>query len=563
VKQAEDGILYWTINGEWLLNNNGEKIRATGNDGQNGITPMFKIEDNCWWISYNNGTSWDLLGKAVGDNGKDGTTPIIGVKQAEDGIWYWTINGEWMLNANGEKIRAIGNDGQNGVTPRLKIEDNCWWISYNNGTSWDLLGKAVDDNGKDGEDGKDGDSFFSRIDISNNDYVVFYLLDGNSITVPRYKERSLIFTLGNEYNLTPNYPTNAEQNPWWFGESIKHKGFGSVCTGRNNELWLVTRVGNSHGTGGGNLYWSVSYDEGNTWQGPTKLTIDEAADGSEDLRDATIYYDVLSDRYYLIYSHQYGIEKDSKGRYTDYSKISSDFKVFVGYEPFETMYDISPGKALGDDSPFDCERGQNFSRLVRVGEWLYLPFYGVNWQDKENKIKGQAATALFRLVVNDHDPLSATYYAYEWKKVKVWEPDGDNETAFYVTYKDNGTQRFNMISRRGATGDGYYYYSDDGGKNWSEKKALGFLIAGGPTIYNFASGWLLMSREQSLSNRSNVLLRYSRDGIDWESPIMISDGPSGYCSFATLKSGKNVICYSKESANIGIQAIRELKVSEK
>ena len=36
VKQDSDGIYYWTLDGEWLYDVNGNKIRAIGTDGENG-----------------------------------------------------------------------------------------------------------------------------------------------------------------------------------------------------------------------------------------------------------------------------------------------------------------------------------------------------------------------------------------------------------------------------------------------------------------------------------------------------------------------------------------------
>lgn len=78
VKQDTDGIWYWTLNGEWLLDGNGQKVKAVGKDGQNGaigtdgITPQLKIEDGYWYISYDNGETWTQLGKATGEDGKDG-----------------------------------------------------------------------------------------------------------------------------------------------------------------------------------------------------------------------------------------------------------------------------------------------------------------------------------------------------------------------------------------------------------------------------------------------------------------------------------------------------------
>lgn len=47
-----DGVYYWTLDGEWLLDDEGNKMRVTGEDGKDG---------------------------------EDGVTPVIGVAQDEDG----------------------------------------------------------------------------------------------------------------------------------------------------------------------------------------------------------------------------------------------------------------------------------------------------------------------------------------------------------------------------------------------------------------------------------------------------------------------------------------------
>ena len=60
-----DGVYYWTINGEFLLQN-GEKVPVTGKDGQDGengkdgqdgATPQFKIENGKWYCSFD-GETW-------------------------------------------------------------------------------------------------------------------------------------------------------------------------------------------------------------------------------------------------------------------------------------------------------------------------------------------------------------------------------------------------------------------------------------------------------------------------------------------------------------------------
>ena len=107
VKKDSDGIYYWTVNGEWLLVD-GEKVRASAEDGNNGengtdgvdgkdgVTPQFKIEEGYWYISYDNGVSWEMLGKAVGDNGLNGENgdSLIKYITIEDGYVKFVLNDE-------------------------------------------------------------------------------------------------------------------------------------------------------------------------------------------------------------------------------------------------------------------------------------------------------------------------------------------------------------------------------------------------------------------------------------------------------------------------------------
>lgn len=150
VKQDTDGIYYWTLDGDWLLDDVGNKIKAQGTDGKDGV----------------DGTD----GKD-GENGKDG------------------IN---------------GTDGKDGITPQLKIENDYWYISYDNGVTWTQLGKATGEdgqngvngtNGTNGVDGIDGDSFFQGVDTSNDDYVIFTLADGTELVLPRHKTLSISFDI--------------------------------------------------------------------------------------------------------------------------------------------------------------------------------------------------------------------------------------------------------------------------------------------------------------------------------------------------------------------------------
>ena len=78
VKQDKsDGQWYWTVDGEWLRDSDGDKVRASAEDGEDGapgqpgVTPTLKIVDGYWYVSYDGGKTWEeeTLGRATGDKG--------------------------------------------------------------------------------------------------------------------------------------------------------------------------------------------------------------------------------------------------------------------------------------------------------------------------------------------------------------------------------------------------------------------------------------------------------------------------------------------------------------
>lgn len=96
VKQGTDGIYYWTWDGEWLLDDAGNKIKAQGVDGKDGITPQLKIEDDYWYVSYDNGSSWIQLGKVTGEDGKDGANGksfFQDVTQDDNNVYFTLSDG--------------------------------------------------------------------------------------------------------------------------------------------------------------------------------------------------------------------------------------------------------------------------------------------------------------------------------------------------------------------------------------------------------------------------------------------------------------------------------------
>lgn len=86
VKQDSDGIYYWTLNGDFILDN-GKKLPVSG------ATPEFKIENSHWWVSYDNGATWTDCGQAQTDQNL-----FKSVTTSEDGkLVYLTLSDGTVL----------------------------------------------------------------------------------------------------------------------------------------------------------------------------------------------------------------------------------------------------------------------------------------------------------------------------------------------------------------------------------------------------------------------------------------------------------------------------------
>lgn len=163
VKQDTDGVYYWTLNGDWLTDDSGNKIQAEGRDGADGKPG----ED--------------------GNDGQDG-------KPGEDG-------NDGQDGQDGKP----GEDGKDGITPQLKIEDGYWYVSYNDGASWTQLGKATGDKGEPGEPGQAG-GIFKDVE-ETDDSVIFTLNDDSTITIPKAtasETLDIVFGNTDSINVLPN-----------------------------------------------------------------------------------------------------------------------------------------------------------------------------------------------------------------------------------------------------------------------------------------------------------------------------------------------------------------------
>ena len=117
VKKHTDGVYYWTIDGEWLKDEDGNMISVTKSDG---ITPQLKIETGYWYVSYDGGATWTMLGPAVGDDGNKGDKGDQGDKGEQGDAMFQSVTEDadyvYFKLADGTTIKVAKNIGA-GETP--------------------------------------------------------------------------------------------------------------------------------------------------------------------------------------------------------------------------------------------------------------------------------------------------------------------------------------------------------------------------------------------------------------------------------------------------------------
>lgn len=118
VKLDSDGKYYWTLDGEFITEG-GKKMPVTGDDG---VTPVFKIENDTWYVSYDKEATWKECGPATG---AAGDSFFSKVSTSEDGRWvYLTLaDGETVLTLEMYKEFGIAFEAVAGlVTPGATAE---------------------------------------------------------------------------------------------------------------------------------------------------------------------------------------------------------------------------------------------------------------------------------------------------------------------------------------------------------------------------------------------------------------------------------------------------------
>ena len=253
VKKDTDGVYYWTLNGEFIVVDGG-KIQAEGKDGTNGTTPQFKIENDYWFVSYNNGANWTQLGKATGEDGIGGDSMFSGVdyETSTDYVIFTLSNGTqiklptWSAfealqrlcnetNTNLSALQTIVTALQNNdyITSVDPLTENGKVVGYT--IKFAKSNPIVIYNGKDGADGNTPVIGVKK----DTDGIYYWTLDGEFIVVD--------------------------------GQKIKAQGTDGN-NGADGSDGVTPKLEIREG------YWWISYDNGTNWTQLGKATGEDGKD---------------------------------------------------------------------------------------------------------------------------------------------------------------------------------------------------------------------------------------------------------------------------------------------
>ena len=127
VAKDEDGLYYWTLDGEWLLDNAGNKVKAEGTDG---LTPRLKVEGGYWYVSYDNGATWVEAGAATTEGSGDNLFKEVSY---DDEYVYLTLADGTVLVLPLTKVETpeepVTGNGGNAVDLGLSVK----WADRNVG----------------------------------------------------------------------------------------------------------------------------------------------------------------------------------------------------------------------------------------------------------------------------------------------------------------------------------------------------------------------------------------------------------------------------------------------
>jgi len=217
VEMGEDGNYYWTLDGELILDSNGNPIRVSSSrkDGETieddtNMTPQFTIRNGYWFISYDYGNTWIQLGLATGRDGRDGedgVENIITIDQtSEDYVSFVLKNGTTLSIPYYKEIRIsfdmedfeapIAGRETISVSYKLSASDSGTYVSVSSDGFYSAVSKQTSE--------LEGYILITcpRAFVDGYVNVIVYSRSGVSdLKVIRFYEKSMTFSNGLEFDV--------------------------------------------------------------------------------------------------------------------------------------------------------------------------------------------------------------------------------------------------------------------------------------------------------------------------------------------------------------------------
>lgn len=207
IKQDSDGIYYWTKDGQWLTDQQGQKIKANGIDGENGkdaIAPKLKIENGHWLLSTDEGKSWIDIGQATGNDGKDGKDGdsfFQNVTQDDEKVTLILANGTTIYIPKYKELTITFNKtGEIVVMPGSSQTINYTITGATSKTIVKALGQGGWTAKVKATNTTSGSITITAPDPMTDDEILVLIYDGENTTIMSY-----IYCVQGVINITNNY----------------------------------------------------------------------------------------------------------------------------------------------------------------------------------------------------------------------------------------------------------------------------------------------------------------------------------------------------------------------
>lgn len=416
--KEDNGIYYWTLNGDFLVDDNGNRLRVTGEQGEQG------------------------------EQGTSAPTPMLKPGSA--------------LKADGITQDVDGN----AIT-----EDAAIYLSINGTDAWTKVS---------GDKGDQGDAIFKKGGITtNDDYVMLTLADGTStISLPRYKvftigtdtgNKNDVLRIGSVTEIPLSLPVGFKESDYTavMAQIISDQGTGSaIVTRAATTPWSVTVKKPTFNAG------TCNNDATVTVTTPADISIGETAllrvtlvgsNGGETVATRALIFEAkMGDYYYSdgTFSDGYITSKTPIGvifYVGDVAKDDSELKNKIGDTSHGThglvlgLKDASTYTQWQETTTAVTGVSTEINKMNGYANTQILKTWNANGSNNDKKVV--AATVIDEYAQSNPAPLNTSgWYLPSIKELSIlcsgWNDDIDLYGA-YGGYEDAGAQVITLNSRLG------------------------------------------------------------------------------------------------------------------